>query len=256
MKIRTRTGLFTVSVVAALLGLAQLTNANDAQVKLGGNPKVLSSLLAKDIEELQKALSAAKPEKKDIKRAKVLAMVVGLTAKSLDGEHAGVAAEAAKIVAALAADKLADAKEGAKSLTSAKTAGSANIDLVKTALFDDSENDWDRDLSMQLFKTVRAGGLGIESKVKAWAEKAPSGKDLELVAPFAHRTAAVAAALQQIAPPKGKSTDEWKKYATDMQTSAEQILELASKDKPDGKSLVQAFSRLDRACTVCHEKFK
>lgn len=260
MKIRTRTGLAVVCGFAAVLAFARMTGADDSQpVKLAGSPQVLSGLLQKDVEELQKALAAAKPEKKDVKRAKVLALVVGLTAQSLgsNSEHAGATAQAAKVLAALAADNVAQAKEAAQALSSAKSGGDAEkIDLVKSALFDSSENDWDRDLSMQLFKTVRAGGLGIESKIKAWAEKAPTGKDMESVVPFAHRTAVVGAALQHMAPPKGKSADEWKKYAVDMQTAAEQILELASKDKPDGKSLVQAFNRLDHACTVCHEKFK
>ncbi len=260
MKIRTRTGLAAVGGIAVLFGLVRMTVADDSKpVKLAGSPKVLNDVLKKDVEELQKALSAAKPEKKDIKRAKVLALVVGLTAQSLaeSPEHSGLSAQAAKVLSALGADSLAKAKEAAQGLSSPSSGGDGNkADLVKMALFDSSENDWDRDLSMQLFKTVRAGGQGIESKIKAWSEKAPSGKDGESVVPFAHRTAVVAAALQQMGPPKGKSGDEWKKFAADMQSAAEQILELASKDKPDGKSLVQAFNRLDHACTVCHEKFK
>jgi|DewCreStandDraft_4_1066084.scaffolds.fasta_scaffold144515_1 hypothetical protein len=258
MKVRTRAGLAAICGVAVVLGFVGLTSADDANVKLGGSQKVLQSVLQKDIEELQQALSAPKPEKKNLKRAKMLALVVGLTAKSLgsDGEHAAMAAQAGKILSALGSDNLAAAKDGAKALGTSKSVDSAQIDLIKAALYDSSEKDWDRDLSMQLFKTVRAGGLGIESKIKAWSEKAPTGKDLDLVVPFAHRTAVVAAALKEITPPKGKSADEWKKYASDMHAAAEQVLELASKEKPDAKSLVQAFNRLDHACTVCHEKFK
>lgn len=258
MKIRTFMGIAAALGAVGLITLAQSGLLAD-EVSLVGTEKEVTALIKADIADLQKALSPAKPERKDIKRAKVLAMVIALNAKALGGkgESAAIAEQALKVAEALAKeDGLAEAKEAAKALTTAKTATGASGDVVKAALFDNDPTvkDWDRDLAMQLFKTPRAGGLGIESKIKAWAEKAPVGKDTELAANFAQKVGVIGQALQAVAPPSGKGADEWKKLATDMQTASQEAVAAAA--KKDGKAMMAAFGRIDKACTVCHEKFK
>ena len=47
---------------------------------------------------------------------------------------------------------------------------------------------------------------------------------------------------------------DWKKIAGDMEKAAEEAL--AAAENKDGKAMQAAFSRLDKACTVCHEKYK
>src|SRR5260221_12408048 len=70
-------------------------------VKLVGEKKDVSDLLKSDIAELQKALSAAKPEKKDLKRARVLAVVIALNAQALGDDETMAICEQASIVAAV-----------------------------------------------------------------------------------------------------------------------------------------------------------
>ena len=261
MKIHTRVGIVAAVCAAAIISLARTASHADeagGRVKLVGSEQQVGDFLKADIADLQKALSAAKPEKKDLKRARVLAVVIGLNAEALGskGEVAAVREQAGKVLESLAKDDLDGAKEAAKGLTTVKTATGAKQPELVRYLFDDDPavKDWDRDLTMQLFKTPRAGGMGIEAKLKSWAEKAPIGKDVDLAIPYAQKSAVVAIALQKMTPPKGKAATEWKKYAVDMQTASEEAMAAAA--KKDGKAMLAAFGRLDKACTICHEKFK
>jgi hypothetical protein len=236
-----------------------VADESGGKVKLVGTQPFVSGQVKADIAELQKALSAAKPEKKDIKRAKVLAVAIGLNAEAMGekGEAAAIREQAGKVVEELAKENLAGAKEAAKALTTAKAAtGGASVDLIKTALFDTDPtvNDWDRDLTMQLFKTARAGGQGIESNIKKWSEKAPVGKDVDTAAQQAQKAAVIGQVLQRMSAPKDKAGGDWKKYASEMEKASEDALDAAN--KKDGKAMQAAFSRLDKACTNCHEKFK
>jgi hypothetical protein len=240
---------------------ADVAADENGKVKLVGTEKFVKDLLKADITELQSALSPAEPKKPALKRARVLAVVIGLNAEATGdkGEAAAIREQAGKVVDAIANEKLAEAKEAAKALTTAKEAtGAKPVDLIKVGLFDSdpTTNDWDRDLTMQLFKTPRAGGLGIETNVKKWSGKAPVGKDVDVAAQQAQKAAIIGMTLQRMSAPKDKKEkgSEWKKLAEDMQKASEDALVAA--DKKDGKAMVDAFSRLDKACTVCHEKFK
>ncbi len=265
MKICTLVGLGAVFCAAIMFSPSRAepprrddVQADKGSVKLVGDKGDVENLVKADVAELQKLLSEAKPEKKKIKQARVLAVVIAMNAEALGGDSAAVRDQAAKVAEALAKDDgLKEAKEAAKGLTTVKTPSGAHGDPIKT-LFDDDPNvrDWDRDLIMQLFKTPRAGGLGIESKVKAWAEKAPVGKDMDLAATYAQKCAVVGQVLQRINQPKGKPISEadWKKYAADMSAAADEAMK-AAKSK-DGKAVMNAFGKVDKACTVCHEKAK
>lgn len=262
MKIRTLMGLAAALCVAAVLSVPRGSLSADeaGAVKLIGNEKAVSELVQADVKELQSILSAGAPEKKNLKRAKVLAMVIGLNTQAIGkGEAMAIHDQAGKVLEALGKDDLAAAKEASKAMTTAKNGGGKAHDVVK-GMFDadPTVNDWDRDLVMQLFKTPRAGGIGIENKIKAWAEKAPVGKDLELAANYAQKSAMIGLALQRMAPPAKQKqlTADWKKLAEDMTSASEEAYKLASAEKKDGKALMASMSRIDKACTVCHEKFK
>jgi len=257
MKFRTLLGIAAALAVVVVLGLRA---EESGKVKLIGKNGDVVKLIEADTDELNKTLSPAKPDKKDLKRAKVLAVVIGLNAQALGSGNAEAAAmheQAGKVLAALNKDDgLAEAKEAAKALKTAKAGTGATVDLVK-GLFDEDPTvkDWDRDLVMQLFKTTRAGGLGIESKIKSWSEKAPAGgKDMDLAANYAQKSAVIGMALQRMTAPKGKPAAAWQKLAKDMQVASEEAMEAAA--KKDGKALMIAFGRVDKACTICHEQYK
>jgi hypothetical protein len=255
MRIRTLLGIGAAVVVAVALTDAW---ADEGAVKLVGEKGKVTALVDADIDALNTLLSpnAGAIKKPQIKQARVLAIVIGLNAEAVGDKAVRNAAGA--VVAALADDKLDEAKEAAKAMKTKKAVAGGNVDLVKTGLFDKdpATNDWDRDLAMQLFKTARAGGLGIEGKVKDWSGKPPVGKDLESAAVYAQKAAMIGQVLQKMTPPKDKklSEAEWKKWASDMTTAAEEAMTAAQ--KRDGKATMAAFSRVDKACTVCHEKAK
>jgi hypothetical protein len=248
MRVRTVLGIGVVMFVAAFVGLASLdSRADEKTVKLFGSPDSVKKLTATDITDLQKILAAAKVEKKDSKRAKVLALVIGLNAQAA-GDMA-LHEQAGKVLAALADDKFDDAKKAAAGLANAKGDGKA-VDLMKF-FFDPP--DWDRDLLMQLYKTPRAGGLGIESKIKKWGEDGVKASDMAAVVAAAQKSAVIAAAIESIDPPLAKKQfkKEWSQYAKDLQAAAEEAIKAK-----DPKAAKTAIDRMDKACTACHEKFK
>jgi hypothetical protein len=254
MKIRTMLGIGAALCATAVFGppRADVSADEAGNVKLIGSAKDVNKLIKDDAAELQKALSDSKPKPKDRKRAQLLAVVIALNAKALGAEGAGIQAQATKIAEALAKgdDGMATAKKEAAKLLSAKADGAAG-DAIKT--LKDEDGSWDRDLAMQLFKTARAGGLGIEGKVKSWSEKAPASKEMETAAAYAQKCAVVGMILDQMSPPKDKkvSAADWKKYADDMTAASADAMKAAKNG--DGKAVASAFSRVDRACTVCHE---
>lgn len=258
MRIRTLVGIgVALAAAVALVAPRGDVAADEAgKVKLvGGDQKYVGDLVEADIKALNDLLSANPPKKPQIKQARVLAIVIGLNAEAAGNK--AVRAHAGKVVEALADEKLAEAKEAAKALVSAKGDGAASGDIIKSGLFDKdpTTNDWDRDLAMQLFKTSKAGGLGIEGNIKnKWVGKAPVGKDVDVARAHAQKAAVIGLALQQMGPPKGKPDADWKKYAADMTKAADEAAAAAKKN--DGKAMVAAFNQLDKACTNCHEKYK
>jgi hypothetical protein len=257
MKIRTVLGIGACLCAAAVFGPPRTDIRADegGKVKLVGSAKDVSKLIEEDSAELQKALSAPKPAVKDVKRARILAVVIALNAKALGGNGAAVQEQAVKVAEALANGNDADAKQAAAALTTAKTPSSgAHGDAIKTLMDDDpATKDWDRGLAMQLFRLPRLGGLGIESKIKIWVDRPPTGKDMDLAASHAQKAAVVGMVLQRMSPPKDKkiTAGEWKKFASDMSVSAEEAMKAAKSGNRD--AVKAAFGRVDQACVACHE---
>lgn len=258
MKTRTVLGIGMAMCLAVVFGPPRTQlSAEDGKVKLVGEKPVVNNYIKADIAALKAALD--KGELKDKKRARVLAVVIGLNAQAIGGdEGAAMYEQAYKVADALAQDDAAKAKGLAGDMgKSAKPSGDKMGDIVKF-LFDDDPTvkDWDRDLTMQLFKTPRAGGFGYEQKIKDWAEAPPkAAKDFELAAGIAQRSAVIGMALEKMtAPKKAKPGTTWKKYAEDMQNASVDVMKAA--EKKDGKALQAALNRVDAACTICHEKTK
>jgi cytochrome c' len=262
MKIRTMLGIGACFCAAAVFGppRTDLRADEGGKVKLIGSAKDVAKLIDEDSAELQKALSAAKPALKDQKRARMLAVVIALNSKALGGNGAATLEQAAKVAEALAKgdDGLADAKAAAGALTTAKTPGSGTQgDPVKT-LWDSDPNtkDWDRGLAMQLFRAARIGGMGIEGKIKVWAEKAPAGKDMDLAASFAQKSAVVGMVLQQMSPPKDKKVpaDDWKKFAKNLTAASEDAMKAAKSGNE--QAIKTAYGRVLQSCVACHDVAK
>ncbi len=259
MKIRTMLGIGACLCAAALFAPPRTDIRADegGKAKLIGSAKDVSKLIGDDAADLQKALSAAKPAAKDVKRARMLAVVIALNAQALGGNGMAAREQAVKVAEALAKgdEGLADAKKAAAAITTTKSPGSGAIgDPVKTLMDDDpATKDWDRSLAMQLFRLPRMGGLGIESKIKIWVEKPPAGKDMDMAASFAQKAAVVGEALQEMSPPKDKkvAAEQWKKFASDLTNSAEEAFKAAKSGNRD--AVKSAFGRVDQSCVACHE---
>lgn len=250
MRLRIVLGIVAALFAAVLIGVpSSRSRADDGAVKLFGSAGDVKKMTATDIAELQKILSASKVAKKDAKRAMVLAVVIGLNAQASGNmaQHE----QAGKVLAALADENTADAKKAAAGLNSASGSGKA-VDVVKF-LYDNGAKDWDRDLTMQLFKTPRAGGLGIESKIKKWGEDGVKAGDLAMIANAAQKCAVIGAAAEKMDPPANKkqAKDQWTKYAKDLQAAS-----IEAMNAKDAKAAKTAIDRMDKACTACHEMFK
>jgi hypothetical protein len=263
MMTRTLMGLGVVALAAGILALASLdTRAAEepATYKMIIPPTALGDLIKEDTKVVNDALKGPKVEKKDIKRAKVATMVLGIYAEAGMGtkdtaKMEALQGHAAKVLEDLLKDDaLAEAKKDAAKLG---TSGSgAKMDWLK-AVWDAENKDYDRDLAMQLFKSTRAGGLGYEKKIKDFAEKDLTAKDMAETVILAYKAAMIAQAVERIGPTTamGKKTPEtWAKFAKDLQTSAVETGNAAA--KKDAKATKAAIGRMDKACVNCHEVFK
>ena len=268
MRTRTLTGLGTVALAAGLIALASLSGqaADDAagSYKLLVPASAADDLIKDDTKVVSDTLKAAKVEKKDIKRAKVATMLLGIYAEAKIGANKDKAkmealqAQAAKVLDdLLKEDGLADAKKDAAKLSSPAAGKAEKVDWRK-AIWDPENKEYDKDLAMQLFKSSRAGGLGYEKKIKDFAEKTATAKDMGEIAIMAYKAAMIGQVLEHIAPEKsqgGKKTPEnWTKFAQDLQASAVETGNAAA--KKDATTVKAAIGRMDKSCVNCHEVFK
>lgn len=263
MRTRTLLGL------AALLTLASLVALWSIRSEAADGPKLVVSgpsarkLIEDDIKELQKALQPAKVEKRDQRRAKVLAMCIALNSQSLMATGSGDKATlggnyetAIKVAEALHDDKVADAKTAAAGFGKAKATAVKPVDVTKYLKDGD---DLDIDTGMQPFKSTRAGGLGIEKMIKDIAEapKNPPAKDLPKIATMANRAATMTMYLEHLAPKEniGKRTKAaWTKYINDLRIASMEAA--AAAEKKDAAATKAALAKMDVSCVACHEIFK
>jgi len=261
---RTRTLLGIAALLATVGGAALLSmrgQAADAP-KLVIPAAAAQSLIKEDIKELQKAANLAGPKKGDLRRVRVLAVLIAQNAEGLaaagqgdKAELAGQHAAAIEILELLQKDApAADVKKSAAKFDGAKGDGIKPADLTKY-LKDDGMPDWDT--SMQLYKSTRAYGLGIEKLVKDFSEKNPTAKDLPTIATAAYRAASVTAYLERLPPNEdsGKKTKAaWQKYVQDARASA--LEAAAAAEKKDAKATKAALAKMDVSCVGCHDVFK
>ena len=264
MKRRTLMGTGAAALVAGVLALASLdTRAadNPTGYKLIIPAAALSDLIKDDTKVVADALKGPKVEKKDLKRAKVATMVLGIYAEAgLSGKEAAkmeaLQGQAAKVLEdLLKEDGAADAKTDAAKLGTPSGSG-AKFDWLK-AVWDSDNKEYDKDLAMQLFKSTRAGGLGYEKKIKDFAEKDLTAKDMTEIVNLAYKVAMISQAVERIGPTTAmgkKSPENWVKFAKDLQASAVETGDAAA--KKDAKTAKAAIGKMDKACVNCHEVFK
>jgi hypothetical protein len=119
--------------------------------------------------------------------------------------------------------------------------------------WDAANNEFDRDLVMQLFKSQRAGGKGIEISIKNWAAAAPNAQEMEKARMAANEVATLAEVIEKVAPgPGGRMAPaNWIKFSRALKEAA---LDAAKKNKPD--DMQKAMNKVDAACVGCHNLFK
>ena len=213
-----------------------------------------------DIADLQQVLAAARLEKKDRKRAFVMAFMIGANAETIakldkSRDWMAVHAQAGRIMAALKDENTAAAKAAAADLHQVRGPGNG-IELVKH-YFDPAVRDWDRDLVMQLCKTPRAGGLGIEVKIKNWVALGVPRNDLDSAAEVAQKMLVLGMALEKMAPPPAlaRAKPQWIQFSRDLQASATETVNAAA-GKKNPQATGTAIGKIDAACTRCHGMFK
>jgi len=97
---------------------------------------------------------------------------------------------------------------------------------------------------------------GIEAKLQALGKRPLSAADLGKQAKAVEEAAYVIAAIGEVAQVKApdKDKDKWKGWAEDM-IKASHDLAKAAKAK-DAAGIKSAATKVDGACTACHEKFR
>src|SRR5262245_44933077 len=260
MSKRTLPVLGAFALAAGLFALLQLAGrAGDGDVKPVVPAAAMASMVADDIKIVNEALKekdGKAPLPKDVKRAKVAALDIALTAKA--SKNDALYGQAMQVLEALAKeDGVPDARKAAAGL-SKPTGGDAKGDAIKLALWDSDNKSWDKDLAMQFFKTPRAGGLGFEKIIKDYAEKDPPANKLNEIMAMSHKIAMLSQAIQKVGPDTtagpGKTPEAWKKFAEILQKTALEVAAAAGSKKP--AEVKAALGRMDTSCVNCHEKFK
>ena len=268
MNKRTLPVLGAIALAAGLLTFAQLSSrAGDDDVKLVIPANTVSNLLTDETKVVNEALKNTKDDKpppaKALKRAKVAALDIALTAKA--SKNDAMYAQALKVIDAVKAVEATDkdkTEDVEKALTVARKAtsdlsnppknGESKGDAIKLVLWDTENKTWDHELAMQLFKTTAGGGLAYEKMIKDFAEKAPTPADMPKIALMATKTAMLSQAIEQIS--HEKSPAEWKKFAEILRTTALETAEAAA--KKNVSAVKTALGRMDTSCVNCHTKFK
>ncbi|HEV3145920.1 MAG TPA: hypothetical protein VGZ47_18690 [Gemmataceae bacterium] len=256
MRTRTLLGVGGVLLVIAVVGL--IWTESRADDKLTVPAAAASKLIDEDTKEIQKTLSDAKVGNKDRKRALILAVVIAAVANdnAKDPKMAATRDEALKIADALKKEDTAAAKAAAMNLSKI-SGGSGNqpmkLDLAKY-VYDDENKDFDRDLLMHLFKSSRAGGLGIETLIKNNCDKAPTGKDVDKSINAIYTIAALSSVIEQVGPKEkvgAKDPKDWVRFSKALKDS---VAEAYDKKKP--ADVKNAFNKIDASCVGCHNVFK
>jgi hypothetical protein len=257
-RMRTRTLLGVGGVLFASIVSGLICNQSRADDKLTVPAAAATKLIDEETKEIQKTLSEAKVGNKDRKRALLAAVVIAAVANdnAKDAKMAATRDVALKVADALKKEDTAAAKAAAAEL-SKPSGGSAGepmkLDLAKY-VFDDENKDFDRDLAMHLFKSTRAGGLGIETLIKNNTEKAPAGKDVDKSISAIYTIAALSNVIEQIGPKEkvgAKDPKDWARFSKALKDS---VAEAYDKKKP--ADLKSAFNKIDASCVGCHNIFK
>lgn len=235
---------------AMMLGLGLwfvgLSNAADDKDGLVISEADLGKLVAKSVDEIQKALKAGK-EKKHVTRAKVQAVMIAAAAQ---GAGAGNVRDAAiKLAETIKGGKLDDAKKQAEELGALKPEkGKADhVAILKKTGTEVSE-------VMRQFSPTAIGGFGLEATLKKLStskklSEAQMSDDFVLTA---LQMAAIADLIKD-APP-AKNPKEYVKMADEFRAMSASLAESA---KPkDGVKSAATLYKLTIHCNKCHDRYR
>src|SRR5262245_53221989 len=237
------------ALMAALILLSGVGSRGDERPVIPNS--AAAKIIEEDSKEVQKVLTANKILARDRRRALVSTIVIAAAANenAKDPRMAAVRDQAIKVLDALAKDDSDTAKDAALELTKvnpADTGAARNLELQK--YFRDGE-DYDRDTLMQLFKSTRVGGLGIETMIQKYAKAAPPAKEMDNIMAALYRVLILTEVIDKVAP-EGKAA-KWGGYSKALK---EALADATTKKKPD--DVKTALNRIDGACAACHAEFK
>lgn|SRR5262245_14580208 len=238
-----------VAIALVLFNDASCADENKDLEKVAARSDNLEKWANADIATLKQLLST-QLERKHLKQAKVLAYLVGTEVEPLEWLSAHEKMD--RVLKALDNADLVEARKLASNVVAAKSPGKS-IDLTKHFF---AGGDWNRDLVMHLFKTTRAGGLGIEVKIKGWVAGGVRLAELDAVAETTHKVSVIGSALEKMAPPlaKMRQKPQWQKLAKDLQEASAEAI--AASGKKDARAAGAALVKVDAACVNCHTVFK
>jgi hypothetical protein len=242
--------------IAVSLGLATMliapgNNRGRGDEKSAVPASVAVKIVDEDSKEIRKILTADKVRGADRRRAMVSAMVVATVANNnaKDPQMAAVRDQAVQLLDALQKDDSDAAKEAAVKLVSVKPAGPGKTQNLGLEKYLKDGNDYDRDTTMQLFKSTRIGGLGIETMIQQYAKTAPSAKEMDKIMAALYRVQILTEVVDKIAP-EGKAA-KWGGFTKALK---EAVADATAKKRPE--DLKVALDRVDGACAACHAEFK
>ena len=240
---------------AGLLAAAWLTvAADDAAAQDALPPDIADAVIKADIAMLQKDLPKA--DKVKMYALKGTAMMIALYGqKNADGPNgdkmAALRDQALKVAAAIGKKDAKGAKAAADALSNSTGGDKKPVDVVKQHDFDIAE-------AMSPFKKAPRG-QNLEADIKAQAKNVT---DVKLAGALGVRSALYgefAAAMKPTDRAKPGSAEErlWDTSAKDMISLGREIAAEAAKGaKADKATLKAKLTKLDAACTACHNEFK
>ncbi|HLW66806.1 MAG TPA: hypothetical protein VKS79_15945 [Gemmataceae bacterium] len=264
MKTRTlfvATTMVIVTTICIAIGSGSL--ADDKPLPLTPNMNnaiVPEPIAAKIVEieskEIQKILTEPKVGNKDRKRAIALGVVIAGMADehSKDPKFAAIRGQAVRVIDALTKENLSEAKDLVNKLLEGTASPKPGKLELHMAFWDAPNNDFDREMAMQLFKSQRAGGKGIEIAIKGWAAAAPNVNQMDRARDVAYEVRILADVIQKVGPKEAignKLLADWVKFSEALKEAAS---EAATKKKPG--DMQKAMNKLDTACAGCHAVFK
>lgn len=237
-----------MTVLALGLWFVGLSSAADEKSKdsIPISDAAFKKLVAKSVDDIQKALAAGK-EKKNATKARVQAVMIAAYAQN--NEAGNVRDAAIKLAETIKGGKLDDAKKQAEELAALKPEkGKAEpVAILKKTGTEVGE-------VMRQFSPAAIGGYGIEAQIKkmSTSKKLTPAQMTDDFVLQCIQMAAIGALVKDL--PPAKNPKEFQKLADEMRVLFSHLSE--ESEAKDGVKGAATLYKMSIHCNKCHDKYR